>query len=60
MEAIQNIRTVVQLSKKQHFDDQYSQILDTVSQYCDTLIYIYNRILLLIFVVDHHSDEFIF
>jgi ABC-type bacteriocin/lantibiotic exporter with double-glycine peptidase domain len=33
MEAIQNIRTVVQLTKKQYFDDQYSEILDTVYQY---------------------------
>jgi len=34
MEAIQNIRTVAQLTKEAYFYNQYSQILDILYQYC--------------------------
>jgi hypothetical protein len=33
VEAIQNIRTVVQLSKEEHFYNEYSKLLDMVYRY---------------------------
>ena len=49
MESIQNIRTVIQLTKETHFYDQYSPILNVVYQYCYIFCHLLNDMIIYLF-----------